>query len=270
MSFPTSLGILKRPLPDFGVTYGPADDTPRPAIMFLHGSEGGWGGWNHAQAILFAAHGFLTLPYCYSVEGNSWNAGDIRDIPLDRSADALAALRADPRCDGAVGIFGVSRGGEHALLLASLMARDGIGRPPEAVAVHGAADVVCGAFSARYARDPGDPGWRSWDPAERAWTWRGSSESLLPTTPIEIERYRGALLLSHGVDDPVWSVEMTRRLASRARAAGLSPEVHLHEGQGHGFECEGTNRFNALLLSFFQRHLSGSKRPLKPPAPSVG
>ena len=31
---------------------------------------------------------------------------------------------------------------------------------------------VCGAFDARRWRDKGDPGWQTWDPAERAWTWR--------------------------------------------------------------------------------------------------
>ncbi|WP_235272409.1 acyl-CoA thioester hydrolase/BAAT C-terminal domain-containing protein [Halomonas sp. KO116] len=49
---------------------------------------------------------------------------------------------------------------------------------------------------------------------------------MLLTTPIEIERYPGPLLLSHGTKDQVWSVEMTQRLVTRLREHGRHPEVH--------------------------------------------
>ena len=147
------------------------------------------------------------------------------------------------------------------LLLTALMARDGVDGLPDAVAAHSAADVICGAFHAAGMRDRGDPGWRVWDPGERAWTWRGSSDGLLPTTPIEIERYAGPLFLSHGTADRVWSADMTRRLEARLRAHGRSPEVHLHEGQDHGFDCEHLNRHTGLLLAFFGRHLDRPQPP---------
>src|SRR5580704_17661402 len=40
-----------------------------------------------------------------------------------------------------IGLYGVSRGAEHALLLASLMARDGVAGLPDAIAVHTPPDV---------------------------------------------------------------------------------------------------------------------------------
>jgi hypothetical protein len=95
------------------------------------------------------------------------------------------------------------------------MVRDGIGPLPDAVAAHAPSDVICSGFDARQWRDEGDPGWKVWDPAERAWTWRGVSDALKPTKPIEIARYEGSIFISHGTSDKAWSVEMTRRLEAR-------------------------------------------------------
>ena len=125
------LSIVRRSLPEFGITYGPSGDGPFPGIVVLHGSDGGYGGWCYANAVLLAAHGFLAYPHSYSRGGNYWNAGSIKDVPLDRTVEALSALREFKYCSGKVGIYGASRGGEHTLLLASLMAAenlDGQGR----------------------------------------------------------------------------------------------------------------------------------------------
>lgn len=250
-----SLNIVRRLIPDWGTTYGPPGEGPFPAVMIFHGSEGAWSGWSHRDAVLLAAHGFFAFPFGYSIGGNGWNAGSIEDVPLDRSVEALAALRAFPVVVGKVALYGVSRGAEHALLLASLMARDGLDGLPDAVAAHSPPDVICGAFDARHYRDSGDPGWQPWDPARRAWTWRGQSDDLLPTTPIEIERYPGPLFLSHGTADQVWSVEMTRRLAARLERHGRTPEVHYYEGQDHIPGSAAENEHHEYLLGFLGRHV---------------
>jgi hypothetical protein len=114
----------------------PPGDDPFRAIMILHGSGGRWSGWSHCAAAIFAAHGFLAFPFGYSKGGNFWNAGNIIDVPLDKTAEALLALRKFPVAGKKVGLYGVSRGAEHALLLASLMARDGIEGIPDAIAAH--------------------------------------------------------------------------------------------------------------------------------------
>jgi len=136
------------------------------------------------------------------------------------------------------------------------MARDGVAGLPDAIAGHAPPDVICGAFDAKTYRDSGDPGWQSWDPAQRAWTWRGSSDELLPTTAIEIERFGGPLFLSHGTQDATWSVDMTRRLGDRLNRHGRSPEVHLYEGEGHRLNSDAENQHNEHLIDFFARHLS--------------
>ena len=252
------LKILRREIPQWGTTYGPAGDGPFPAILVLHGSEGASAGWSHRNAAILAAHGFLAFPFGYSKGGNGWNAGNIIDVPLDRTVEALAALRAFPFAGPKVGLYGVSRGGEHALLLASLMARDAVNGLPDAIAVHTPADVICGAFDAREMRDAGDPGWQPWDPGKRAWTWRGSSDDLLPTTPIEIERYDGPLFISHGTNDRMWSVDMSRRLVARLSGHGKVPESHFYEGQDHTPDSEGANQHHERLIAFFARHLSAT------------
>lgn len=249
------LKIVRRLLPDWGTTYGPPGEGPFPAIMVLHGSEGAWSGWSHRNAVLLAAHGFVAFPFGYSNGGNAWNAGSIEEISLDRSLNALAALRAFSITTEKIGVYGVSRGAEHALLLTSLMAREGLLGLPDAVAAHSPPDVVCGAFDARRYRDIGDPGWQAWDPAKRAWSWRGSSDGLVPSSRIEIERYDGPLFLSHGTADRVWSVEMTRRMALSLQAHGRNPEVHYYEGQDHIPGSAAENEHHAHLLSFFERHL---------------
>lgn len=250
-----SLKIINRSLPNVGRGYSPPGDGPFPAVLILHGSNGKWSGWDHRTAAIFAVHGFLAIPFGYSNGGNAWNAGDIIDVPLDRTADALAALRAHELAGRKIGLYGVSRGAEHALLLTSLMARDSVPGLPDAVAAHTPPDVICGAFEGKWWRDAGDPGWQSWDPGKRAWTWRGTSENLMPTAPIEIERFDGPLFLSHGTQDKMWSVDMTRRLSDRLMSHGRSPDVHFYDGEDHGFSSDGENRHYELLIDFFTRHL---------------
>jgi len=60
---------------------------------------------------------------------------------------------------GKVGLYGVSRGGEHALLLAALIASEHSSDQIDALAAHSPADVVCAAFNAKSYRDSGDAGW---------------------------------------------------------------------------------------------------------------
>lgn len=250
------LSIVRRLLPDWGTTYGPPGSGPFPSLLLLHGSEGGFSGWMHRTAAIFAAHGYLCYPHSYSKDGNAWNAGHIRDVEITRTVESLLAFRRFPFSNGKVGVYGVSRGAEHALLLAALMAKEQMEDVPNAVACLAAPDVVCGAFDSRPYRDYGDPGWQAWDPSRPAWSWKGSSEGLTPTTPIEIERYLGPLFLSCGLEDQTWSPEMTRRLEERRMKAALPVDAHYYKTEGHVPGSEGENVHHELLISFFQKHLS--------------
>ncbi|MBV9248115.1 MAG: prolyl oligopeptidase family serine peptidase [Acetobacteraceae bacterium] len=238
--------------PNRSTLYVPQGRGRAPGLLILHGSEGGMAGWTHVVALWFASLGFVTWPLSYSKGGNPWHAGDIVDVDLDRTEEALRTLRSHETVSGAVGLMGGSRGAEHALLLVSLMARDGSPDLPRAVAAHSSSDTIAGAFiSGVY-----NPKQReTWDPSKRAWRWRGSSDDLKPTTPIEIERYAGPLYLSHGEADSVWTVECTRRLEARLRAAGREPEVYYYPGEDHGLRPETSNLQRTRMAAFFRRHL---------------
>lgn len=210
-------------------------------------------GWSHRTAAILAAEGFLCYPHSYSKGGNAWNAGQIEDVEIERTVEALSALRNFESCNGKVAVYGVSRGAEHGLLLAALMSETDMQDQPDAVACLAAPDVICGAFDARSFRESGDPGWQVWDPSRRAWTWKGSSDKLLPTAPIDVETYERPLFLAAGLNDQTWSPEMTVRLQKRRETKGLPVEAHYYENEGHVPGSEGENQHHELLLSFLNR-----------------
>jgi acetyl esterase/lipase len=244
--------------------YVPRAPDKRPAILLLHGSEGGLAGWSHVQALALAYAGFIAFPWSYSKDGSPWQAGNIHDVQLDETEEALAWLRTTASGSGRIGLYGQSRGAEHGLLLTSLMARDGCQHIPQAVAAHASSDTVVGAFIATAFRPAAVIKSTNHGPWEgtpidlnpkHAWCWRGSSDGLSPGLPIEIERYPGPLFLSHGEKDEVWSVQRTKRLERRLVEAGRNPEVHYYPGEAHGLAPETRNTHQTRLVSFFRRHL---------------
>ena len=237
-----------------GLVFAPANVASAPAILLLHGSEGRYAGWTHLNAYRLAAAGFIAAPFGYSRDGDSWFAGDIHDVELTETAKALRALRRIKNANGNVGLYGVSRGAEHALVLASRMARDAefVGDLPKALAVHAASDIIEGAFIAdQYHPKVNEPK----DPTNVPWLWNGSASGLSPGTAIEIEHYGGPLLMSHGEDDDLWDVGRTRRLEARLNAAGRNPIANYYQGQGHGLYGDAHNLAHERLLSFFREHL---------------
>ena len=80
-----NLRIVQSDAAGLGHLYAPAGEGPFPAILLLPGSEGAQGWLAHRDAALFAAHGFLALPFAYSVGGNHWIGGDIWNVPLDET-----------------------------------------------------------------------------------------------------------------------------------------------------------------------------------------
>jgi len=249
----TDLLITQRRLSTFGTVYVPAGEGPFPAVMLLHGSEGGWSGWGPRNALLFAAHGFLAFPFPWSLTGSVWMAGEIRDVPLERTAEAMEAFRAVPETGGKVGLWGVSRGGEQALLLASLLAEAGAPLP-DALAAHAPSDIVNGAFDPAGWLPEGDVRVRA--PVEgAAWTWQGTSARIGPGTEIAVERYPGPVFMSVGDADSIWDPGKTLRLKARLEDAGRTPEVLVMPGEDHAFTPEGENLLFSRLMGFFRAAL---------------
>jgi dipeptidyl aminopeptidase/acylaminoacyl peptidase len=243
-----TLGLLGGGWP----VYGPAAGAALPGVVILHGGEGPGAGWSHRFAAILAAQGMLALPLSFGT-GDVFGAGAIREVDLGIVPAAARSLAAHPRASGRVGLFGWSKGGEMALLVAALGGADFA-----CVAAHAAADRVGNAFDAAAFR-AGAPA-AAFDPAgPRAWTWAGHDAALEPGAAIAVETYGGPVFLSVGTADEVWDHRMTLRLAARLAAAGRPADLMVAEGQGHGFAFDREPELWARLGAFFGRHLGGTE-----------
>jgi acetyl esterase/lipase len=263
------LRIVQQAAPGLGHFYAPAGDGPFPAMLLLHGSEGALGWLGHREAMFFAAHGWIALPLAYSVGGNFWIGGDIWNVALDETERVMGALRAHPACDGRLGVYGWSRGAEHALLATALMAQAGSPHLPDALAAHAPPDRAGGPWRNLFYRhrEAGEPiapppawGFRSDRvvPDLAAWTWRG--EPVPEGAAIPIEAYAGPVFLSVGDQDEIWPADMAARLAARMAAAGRAPQLHTYAGQPHMPDAAAWNTHFELLLDFFGRALGSGAR----------
>jgi dienelactone hydrolase len=203
-----------------GVWFLPPGDGPHPAVIVLGGSEGGLP--VRSAAPLLASHGYATLALAYF--GLPGLPRGLVNIPLEYFGKAIAHVRATiaPRNDF-VAVHGGSRGGELALLVASL---DADIRAVVAVVPSG---VVSGAFGPREFGDSGPSG--AWTlagkPLADMWqnnrsdnSWFAPVQSPIKGTPrvlnamrdldaieratIPVERIKGPVLMVSGRDDQVW------------------------------------------------------------------
>ena len=228
-----------------GPVYGPAPgERGLPGVVLVHGAEGPGAGWSHRFAAILAAHGFLALPVAFG-EGDIFGAGPIAGVDLSAIPAAGRALAAHPRASGRVGLFGWSKGGEAALLVAALASA-----PFACVAAHAPPATVTGAVDpaairagAALSRAPDAP---------RAWVWAGHDAGLAPGTPIAVERAGVPLFLSSGTADAVVPHAEALALAARAPRA----ELFVAEGQGHGLDFDAEPLLWARLTAFLRRHLA--------------
>ena len=161
---------------------------------------------------------------------------------------------------------------DDTLAFAAEAARAGWGTPQRTVLIGGSA----GGFTAlgALAREPGRfaaavvlyPVTDLVDMAERSHRFeRHYTDGLVGRLPEAIDRYRRRspvvhadrlaatpLLVLHGDLDPVVPLDQSRVLAERVNAAGGSVELHVYEGEGHGFrqpanQLDEYNRIGAFL-----------------------
>jgi dienelactone hydrolase len=248
-------GVEREPIARDGVQgtlFTPAEPGPRPALVVLSGSEGG--GYEPSAAA-YAAMGYTTLALSFfGVEGLP---AQLVEVPLETVERAIAWLSRHPRVKpDAIGIWGVSKGAELALLAASHIpqVRAVVAKSPSAVAFEGLSDDL-----GKHHRS--------------SWTYRGEPVPFVPvtftagigasygwsrlrhkpwsTTPmyahaledaeavrraaIAVEDIGGPLLLTSGGHDGAWpSGPMSELIIERRRAHGHTDDVHLHYAEaGH-------------------------------------
>jgi dienelactone hydrolase len=213
----------------------------RPALLVLGGSEGGIG--SKRTALALQAEGFSVLSLAYHRAPGQ--PPHLELIPLETFGSAISWLQRQAGVDsGRIGIVGVSKGAEAALLAATRDPRIGavVAGAPSSVAWQGASFDRDGDFASSWT-ERGRPldhlryGRWKW--------WTGMSpilaESLktLPSHPgaaIPIERTIAPVLLVCGEADTLWpSCPMARQLEDRARRHGR-PAITLlaYPSAGHG------------------------------------
>lgn len=227
---------------------GTAEAGPRPAVIVLNGSGGGL---DLDKAALLSRHGFATLALAYFGVPPlpTW----LHEIPLDYIEAALTWLAAQPEIDAErIGVLGVSRGAELALLSAPRLSQI------RAVIAYSPSSVAW------------DSGGRDKQSGQSipAWTWRGEPVPFVPMplrgfklrsafpvlalrrpimfrnmfraglqataevnrAAIPVENVRGPILLISGGDDHVWpAAAMCEAIEGRLKRHGFAYAVeHAH------------------------------------------
>jgi dienelactone hydrolase len=229
--------------------------TRAPGVIVLGGSDGG-NLWAFVAALL-AAHGMvaLSLPY-FAFEDLPQ---DLVEIPLEYFGDAIDWLRTRPEVGTArVGVLGMSRGGEAALLLGATFSTVAavVALVPSGLTGNGiGADFSALAKSAWTRRGvpfpvfppPGDP--VTFDEAQRAFAtgvpftgapaMRRALQSVgerVDDVAIPVERVRGPILMISAEDDQLWASSALTEIAERRLRRAAFPYFHEHvryPGAGH-------------------------------------
>lgn len=203
----------------------------RPGVVVMGGSEGGASATAEAQ--LLASRGYPALALAYF--GEPGIPSRLRRVPVEYIANALAWLSIQPGVDpDRVVPYGISRGSEAALLVASLypkLAAGAIAFAPNGVAVGDPTDSTQPAWTWKGRPVP-------WAQSRREW-WIDPGEAVIDVWDID-----GPLLFVCGAADQVWSScsqtdDIVEQLAERGAPA---PTVLAFEDVGHeiGYAPPGT------------------------------
>ena len=228
----------------------PASETGqrRPVIVILGGSGGGF---DLDKAALLARHGFATLALAYFRVPPlpPW----LHRIPLEYFDAAFAWLAAQPELDAQrIGLLGISRGAELALLLGSRLSQI------RAIVAYAPSNVAWAASGRDKETGELIPSWVHGGEAVpflplplRQFIFRSALQVALLKRPvmfrnlfrtglrnskavaiaeIPVERIRGPILLVSGGDDHLWPAgEMSETIVARLKARGFDHRVeHLH------------------------------------------
>lgn len=231
-----------------GVRYTPASEGPHPGVLALHGSGGDPLG---RKGRALAAEGYVVLALEY-VGGPSPVPETFAEVPVSYAGDALDYLHArEGVTDGDLGVVGVSRGTELAMLVAAerddvgvVVAYapsaytwfgdgDGDGPPPAAWAVDGEALPVLPHPGPGAEPVETDQGVR-FRPMFEAFV-EEAPEGALREARLPVEDVAADVVLVSGGDDGVWPAGgMADTIVdAMADAPGMATHHHFPDA-GHG------------------------------------
>ena len=220
----------------FGNYYPAMSGASRPGILVIGGSEGGLHPQVDRDARTLHRAGYSVLALSF-FRGPGQGA-ELALVPIELFLGALDWLREQPEVDGArLGIIGMSKGAEAALLVAS--------QYPDLAAVVAAvpSSVVWPGFDWSKFRGLKESSWSLGGKALTAlpygrMTWSKGVRSIYeagladlpahPDTVIPVERSQAAILLICAGKDQVWpSCRMAEQVSARLLAHGAKPAVVL-------------------------------------------
>lgn len=88
--------------------------------------------------------------------------------------------------------------------------------------------------------------------------WPAAKDTYTDRSPLQHAGQMGCpVIFFQGLDDQVVPAEQTRQMAAALEAKGMPVEVHLFEGEGHGFK-QGSTQIKVLEATeaFFRHHLN--------------
>jgi dienelactone hydrolase len=248
-----------------GTFFCHSNSEPLPTIIVLGGSEGGL---RESNAALLASHGFNTLALAYF--GMEDLPKELVNIHLDYIEKAIGWLNDNPNTDSSkLGIFGTSKGGELALLSASVfpIIKAVVGYVPSGVVYPGIGQAALGVSSWQFkgeslpfaygdvpkevtkelnqAIHAGEP--ISWRKTYQYWA-KGEKQA-----EIAVEDIQGPILLISGGDDQLWPSD----LLSEKVIARLKEHNHPYYCEhinfpkaGHSFAAPGLITTQSVVSPF--------------------
>ncbi|HLR68836.1 MAG TPA: acyl-CoA thioesterase/bile acid-CoA:amino acid N-acyltransferase family protein [Virgibacillus sp.] len=238
---------------------------PLPTVIVLGGSEGGL---RESNAALLASYGFNSLALAYF--GIEDLPKELVNIPLDYIEKAIGWLNDNPNVDSTkLGVFGTSKGGELALLSASMFPaiKAVVGYVPSGVVFPGIGHSTSGLSSWQYkgkslpfaygevpkevtmelkqAVHTGEP--ISWRKTYQYWA-KGEKQA-----EIAVEDIHGPILLISGGDDQLWPADlMSERMITRLTEHN-HPYYYEHFNfpkAGHAFVTPGFSTTQSVVSPF--------------------
>lgn len=201
---------------------------PQPALVILGGSEGGTA-LVRTLAQPFAAQGYAVLALSYF--GAPGLPSTAENIPLEYFDRAVAWLKKQPGVDGSrIGIYGVSKGGEAALLVGSRTEQ--LRAVAAGVGTHlvwqGITYVPGAAPQSTWSLNGKGITYMPYDPNVRfdfnryiesinaLYSGALAQDHLHPDAHIPVEQINGPIMLISGKEDALWpSSDMSERVVAR-------------------------------------------------------
>lgn len=225
-----------------GTWFAPASGRPGPVLIVIGGSEGGErGARGVGAAFAHQGYGVLALAW-FQAEGLP---PTLQEIPLEYFTKAVDWVAAQPlAAPGRIGMFGISKGGEAVLLVASRdpRIRAVVAGVPSSVVWQGINMADWTSVKSSFSAGGAPVAFVPYDDSQMFTGILDLYQRSLkraaehPDAAIPVERIAGPVLLLSGRDDKLWpSSEMSDQVIARLDAKGFAHKRrHIaYEGAGH-------------------------------------